>query len=81
MIEKLGERIEAALIAELNKSHSAENAERVKDQLLALIPVLHNLSVKHVFILNRFKQQYPEIEFPALHKELFSPEGMDAQLS
>ena len=74
-VQKLGERIESALKIEVGKTHP-EDAE-FKMALLEKLPVLRELSMKHIRVLNRFKQANPTVEFPALHKELFSPDGMD----
>ena len=36
--------------------------------------VLRSLSARHVRVLNAFKEEAPDVEFPALHRELFSVE-------
>ena len=60
---------------ELAKNHPDE--EDLKQKLLEKIPRVHLLSSKHVDVLNKFKTVNPGVEFPALHKELFSPEGTE----
>lgn len=60
---------------EIGKIHS-EDAE-FKIALLDKLPVLRELGMKHIRVLNKFKQANPAVEFPALHKELFSPDGME----
>ena len=74
-IQKLGEKIESALKIEIGKVHP-EDAE-FKMALLEKLPVLRELSLKHIRVLNKFKMANPTVEFPALHKELFSPDGME----
>ncbi|CAH1789078.1 unnamed protein product [Owenia fusiformis] len=76
VIEKLQERIVAAFAIELAKNHPGEEsmAETVLEKLAALSP----LSQQHIEVLNIFKQESPNLEFPALHRELFSSEGTDS---
>ncbi len=78
VVQKLGERIEAALRAEIGKSRPGEE-ELFKVKIIEKLPTLRDLSVKHIFVLNKFKQVNPSVEFPALHKELFSPDGLELQ--
>ena len=75
LIQKLADRIIAALKMELGKNHPED--EELKARLMEKIPTVHTLSAKHVDVLNRFKISNPSVEFPALHKELFSPEGTE----
>ena len=77
VIRKLSERIEAALKLELGKNHEEE--DQMLAALLDKIPLLHMLSAQHGNILGRFKQDNPDVDFPALHKELFSLEGIETQ--
>ena len=74
-VQKLSERVEMALKQEVVKTHQDE--EEFLNKLLEKMPVLRELSLKHVLILNRFKQQNPGVDFPALHKELFSTDGLE----
>lgn len=74
-VQKLSDRVEMALKQEIVKQHQDE--DEFLGQLLKKVPVLHDLSHKHVLILNRFKQQNPTVDFPALHKELFSTDGLE----
>ena len=46
-------------------------------QLNQVTWVVRNLNTQHLNVLNRFKLAQPDMEFPALHKELFSVEGQD----
>jgi len=46
-------------------------------RLATMIAELQLLSYRHMELLARFKDSYPSAEFPALHKELFSQEGVD----
>jgi nuclear receptor subfamily 1 group F protein 4 len=39
--------------------------------------IVRNLNTQHITVLNKFKQSQPDVEFPALHKELFSVEGLE----
>ena len=75
VIEKLGERVQAALRIELEKNHALE--ERIRAKLDERIPVLRLLSAKHHEVLQKFKHRHPDLDFPALHKELFSDETRD----
>ncbi len=75
VIQKLGERIETALKLEIGRTR--QDDEEFKQKLLDKLPTLRDLSVKHVLILNKFKTENPNVEFPALHKELFSTDGLE----
>jgi nuclear receptor subfamily 1 group F protein 4 len=44
----------------------------IYDTLLMKIQHLRNISQLHMDALTRFRRLSPEIEFPALHRELFS---------
>ena len=72
VIEKLYERVRMALHVELDKTHSAD--EQIAAKLQERIPVLRLLGSKHNEVLQKFKNTYPDLDFPALHKELFSDE-------
>ena len=75
VIGKLGERINAALRLELDRNHLEE--EQLRAKLDERIPILRFLSVKHSEVLQKFKDSKPDIDFPALHKELFSQDNAD----
>ena len=77
IIQKLGERMDAALRAELAKNHMQEEAQQIRTILVDRVPVLHLLSTKHNDLLHVFKANNPTADFPALHKELFSQDGAD----
>ncbi|KAK6185661.1 hypothetical protein SNE40_007843 [Patella caerulea] len=75
-IQKLHEKIQASLKLEIGNNHQ-DDAETLA-KLVAQIPVVRGLSLLHVRILQRFRDSQPDVEFPALHKELFSAETTDA---
>lgn len=75
-IQKLYEKVLAALKMEIGKNPN--NEEDLLNRLLQYAWPLRNLSTQHIVLLNKFKQTAPEVEFPALHKELFSVEGLEA---
>ena len=62
-----------ALETQLERSHS-EQASSLKEMIRDRLPVLRLLANKHNEMLQRFKRLHPDIELPALHKELFSDE-------
>lgn len=72
-IKRLSERIESALKVEIGSTRA--DAEEFKSALLKKLPILRDLAHQHVLILNKFKRENPGVEFPALHKELFSMEA------
>ncbi|KAJ8311763.1 hypothetical protein KUTeg_011118 [Tegillarca granosa] len=74
-IQKLYEKVLAALKMEIGKNPN--NEEDLLNKLLQYAWPLRNLSTQHIVLLNKFKQTAPEVEFPALHKELFSVEGLE----
>ncbi|XP_060076316.1 probable nuclear hormone receptor HR3 [Ylistrum balloti] len=74
-IQKLYEKALAALKMEIGKSHTEDG--ELLNKLMIHAFSLQNLSAQHIVLLNKFKQSAPEVEFPALHKELFSVEGLD----
>ncbi|XP_039297191.1 probable nuclear hormone receptor HR3 isoform X2 [Nilaparvata lugens] len=73
-IGRLGQAVLRALRLELEKNHTVpiKGDVTVCDALLAKIPTLRELSVLHMEALAKFKRSTPHLEFPALHKELFS---------
>ena len=62
------------LKTELERNHLGplKGDVTVCDTLLAKLPQLREVSVMHMDALAKYKRQTPHIEFPALHKELFS---------
>lgn len=68
--------MQSALRAALSSSHPNEE-DRIMDRLKEYYKKLHELSALHIEMLDFFKSENPDIDFPALHKELFSPEGLD----
>ncbi|CAD5111861.1 DgyrCDS1127 [Dimorphilus gyrociliatus] len=75
-IEHLNIQLQLALRAALSSSHPNEE-DRIMERLKEYYKKLHELSALHIEMLDFFKTENPEIDFPALHKELFSPEGLD----
>ncbi|XP_075217793.1 nuclear hormone receptor 3 ROR-beta [Lycorma delicatula] len=73
-IGRLGQAVLRALRLELEKNHALpiKGDVTVCDALLAKIPTLRELSMLHMEALAKFKRSTPHLEFPALHKELFS---------
>nr|KAG5688540.1 hypothetical protein BaRGS_010175 [Batillaria attramentaria] len=69
-IQKLHEKILAALKMEIGNNHS--DGQEILSKFVRQASVLRDLSSHHIHILNRFKESAPDVEFPALHKELFS---------
>lgn len=74
-IQKLHEKVLTALKLEVGKNHKEE--ETLLNKLLQRVEDLRSLGVRHIDVLNRFKQSAPDVDFPALHKELFSVEGIE----
>ncbi|VDI83019.1 nuclear receptor subfamily 1 group F member 4 [Mytilus galloprovincialis] len=75
-IQKLYEKILSSLKGEIVKTH-ADNQD-VLNKLMQIAWTLRNLSAQHIVLLNKFKMSAPDMEFPPLHKELFSVEGLDS---
>ncbi|XP_014245665.1 probable nuclear hormone receptor HR3 isoform X8 [Cimex lectularius] len=73
-IGRLGQAVLRALRIELERNHTTpiKGDVTVCDALLAKIPTLRELSMLHMEALGKFKRSTPHLEFPALHKELFS---------
>ena len=75
-IQQLNDRILAALKLEMGVNHAGD--ENILKRFVEQAGVLRSLSARHIRVLNAFKEEAPEIEFPALHKELFSIETDNA---
>nr|WIM36148.1 hormone receptor 3 [Pyrrhocoris apterus] len=73
-IARLGQAVMRALRIELDRNHTMpiKGDVTVYDALLAKIPTLRELSMQHMEALSKFKRSAPHLDFPALHKELFS---------
>ncbi|XP_073986167.1 nuclear hormone receptor 3 ROR-beta isoform X5 [Rhodnius prolixus] len=73
-IGRLGQAVLRALRIELDRNHALpiKGDVTVYDALLAKIPTLRELSMLHMETLGKFKRSTPHLDFPALHKELFS---------
>uniref|UniRef100_T1GPM5 Uncharacterized protein n=1 Tax=Megaselia scalaris TaxID=36166 RepID=T1GPM5_MEGSC len=62
-----------AIRQELEANHAPLKGDvTVLDTLINKIPTFRDLSLMHMQVLSKFKLQHPDIEFPALYKELFS---------
>ena len=72
-VDVLASRVRNALEAQLAHAHS-DNASKLWSKIVERLPVLRLLASKHNEVLQRFKRQHPDIELPALHRELFSDE-------
>ncbi|XP_048509595.1 probable nuclear hormone receptor HR3 isoform X1 [Athalia rosae] len=73
-ITRLSQAVIRALRAELDRNHVTpiKGDVTVCDAMLAKIPQLREISLLHMDALAKFKRSQPHLEFPALHKELFS---------
>lgn len=71
-IQQLHDRILTALKLEMGINHAGD--EHILKRFVEQAGILRSLSARHIRVLNAFKDEAPEIEFPALHKELFSIE-------
>ncbi|XP_033232203.1 probable nuclear hormone receptor HR3 isoform X4 [Belonocnema kinseyi] len=76
-IKNLYDMVVRALRAELEVSHMSpiKGDVTVCDAMLGKMPELKELSEMHMAALAQFKRQQPRLEFPALHKELFSSDS------
>jgi nuclear receptor subfamily 1 group F protein 4 len=73
-IQRLNQAIVKALRFELSRTHKMPNKGDVSvfDALMAKIPLLRDLNMLHMEALSKFRRASPHLEFPPLHKELFS---------
>ncbi|KAL1513918.1 hypothetical protein ABEB36_003256 [Hypothenemus hampei] len=73
-IGRLNQAVLRALKLELDKNHSLpiKGDVTVCDALLTKIPNLREISLLHMDALGKLKRSAPHLDFPALHKELFS---------
>ncbi|XP_077562965.1 nuclear hormone receptor 3 ROR-beta isoform X3 [Haemaphysalis longicornis] len=73
-IQRLNAAILKSLRYELGKTHEQPYKGDVSafDCLLAKLPSLREVSLLHIDALAKFRRTVPHLEFPALHKELFS---------
>ncbi|XP_072750813.1 probable nuclear hormone receptor HR3 isoform X12 [Anoplolepis gracilipes] len=73
-ITRLSQAVIRALRSELDRNHVTpiKGDVTVCDAILAKIPQLREISLLHMDALAKFKRSQPHLEFPALHKELFS---------
>uniref|UniRef100_A0AAR5PAV2 Probable nuclear hormone receptor HR3 n=2 Tax=Dendroctonus ponderosae TaxID=77166 RepID=A0AAR5PAV2_DENPD len=73
-IGRLNYAVIRALKIELDRNHSSpiKGDVTVCDALLTKIPNLREISMLHMDALGKLKRSAPHLDFPALHKELFS---------
>jgi len=73
-IRRLNQAIAKALQLELMKTHTGPFKGNVSyyDSLISRLPALRELSQLHLEALTKFRRSSPHLDFPALHKELFS---------
>ncbi|XP_065342422.1 probable nuclear hormone receptor HR3 isoform X2 [Cloeon dipterum] len=73
-INKLSQAVLRALKMELERNHRLplKGDVLVGDALMAKMSELRELNLLHMEALAKFKRTTPHLEFPALHKELFS---------
>ncbi|XP_030764932.1 probable nuclear hormone receptor HR3 isoform X2 [Sitophilus oryzae] len=73
-IGRLSQAVLRALKLELDRNHTMpiKGDVTVCDALLTKIPNLREISMLHMDALGKLKRSAPHLDFPALHKELFS---------
>lgn len=73
-ITRLSQAVIRALRSELDRNHVTpiKGDVTVCDAILAKTSQLREISLLHMDALAKFKRSQPHLEFPALHKELFS---------
>ncbi|XP_059470450.1 probable nuclear hormone receptor HR3 isoform X2 [Neocloeon triangulifer] len=73
-ISRLSQAVLRALRMELDRNHRLplKGDVLVGDALIAKMSELKELNMLHMEALAKFKRSTPHLEFPALHKELFS---------
>jgi len=74
-VGRLQEKILAALKLVMGQNHNDDTD--MLQTFLTQASLLRSLSHHHIVILSRFKEQNPDVDFPALHKELFSVEAVE----
>ena len=80
VIQRLNDIIDAALRQQLCQQHpptSVSAGSDLHDKVSEKLDTLQLISYHHNDLLASFKNSHPTVEFPALHKELFSQEGLD----
>lgn len=78
VIQRLHEVIDAALWHQLVKTYPPTSVADVRSRITERLMTAQLISTHHSELLTAFKSMHPDIEFPALHKELFSQEGLDS---
>jgi len=79
VIQRLSEIIDAALWHQLVESYSSNAfVADFRSKISERLATAQLISTRHSELLAAFKSTHTDIEFPALHKELFSQEpGID----
>lgn len=79
VIQRLSDIIDAALWQLLVESYpSTVSVTDVRSKISDRLATAQLISTRHSELLATFKSMHDDIEFPALHKELFSQEGIDS---
>ena len=78
VIQRLHEVIDTALWHQLVQSYPPTSVADVRSRIMERLATVQLISTHHSELLAAFKSMHPDIEFPALHKELFSQEGIEA---
>ena len=78
VIQRLSEVIDAALWHQLVQSYPPASAAGLRSAITEKLATAQVISIRHSELLATFKSMHPDADFPALHKELFSQEGLDA---
>ncbi|XP_011494835.1 PREDICTED: probable nuclear hormone receptor HR3 isoform X3 [Ceratosolen solmsi marchali] len=73
-VRRIYDAVLRALRSELDRSHISplKGDVTVCDAMVAKISQLRDISLMHMDALAKFKRSQPHLEFPPLHKELFS---------
>ena len=81
VIQRLNQLIDTALYQQLLMTNAPTSVADVRSRISDQLATVQLLSTQHSQLLAAFKSQHPNIEFPALHKELFSQEGIESDSS
>lgn len=73
-VQRLNQELLKALKIQLERSHPLPVKGDVfaYQMLLSKVPSLRNASATHLEVIGNFKRMAPHLDFPALHKELFT---------
>ena len=79
LIQRVSEIIDAALWHQLVESYpSTSSVVEVRSRISERLATAQLISMRHSELLAAFKSMHSYIEFPALHKELFSQDAVDS---